>query len=418
MGAYKDYLNYLKGLGLELKGHYDYKNKDYNVACEIERFYNRSCMMFQYHNLPDTIPQLELEKILQTQGYAIIGQIEGKLYACYGGLGGVLDEYNRPTQAIVSIPYLHFNANWDIGTECVIIKNDLMEQGLLPLYAKYLTLQNETEITLLMSLINGRMQTLISASDTQTMESAKEYLNKIIKGDFGVIADNMMFESLKTKPTDNADMDYSKITEVLHYLRGQLYNEIGLATNYNLKKERITQAEVELNTDNLYPMIDNMMLCRRLGLEECYNLFGVDWQVEFNSSWDYRIMNGEPIVTEGDKDDIISDNILSGVDSNDTDNDSDNTGTIELSNIQEQDKTTVSDTDTDDSTNNISMWDSDDNSDISETIDTNVSELNELEQTVINRIEDNIVEVAENVAKEIVDTLSDDTIGNEDKENE
>lgn len=307
--SYKSYLAYLNDLGLSAVSKYDYQEKTLNVNLEIERFLVRSSMMFDWHGLPDTIPQRQLELMLQTQGYAVIGQIDGKLYACYGGLGGMLDEYFRPTKAIVSIPYLRFNADWEIGKDCVVIKNDLVRQGLLPLYAKYITLLNETEITLMLSLINQRVQSYISASDDNTIKSAKEFLDGLRDGKQGVIADNAFLESLKIVSDKAVGNNLDRITETLHYLRGQLFNEIGLATNYNLKKERITQAEVELNTDNLYPFIDDMMFCRRDGIEECYNLFGVDWKVEFNSSWDYRIFNGEQIVTEGNDLDGAVDNV-------------------------------------------------------------------------------------------------------------
>lgn len=412
--SYKSYISYLNDLGLRQVTDYNYLEKEVNVALEIERFLNRSIMMFEWHNLPDTIPQEQFELMLQSQGYAIIGQIEGKLYACYGGLGGLLDEYYRPTQAIVSIPYLHFNATWDIGTDCIIIRNDTLKQGLLPLFSKYITLQNETEITLLLSLVNQRVQRIISASDDMTIKSAEKYLEDIYKGKQGVIGDNAFLESLNiTTEGKGTGNDLRDIVEVLHYLRGQLFNEIGLATNYNLKKERISQAEVELNTDNLYPMIDNMLDNRRQGIEDCYNLFGVDWTVEFNSSWDYRVYNGEPISTGGENDvDIFPD--ISDIDSNsDTDNDNDNTGITELSDIQAESEI--------DNSNNSTSSDNDDSnnsdSDNIDDTDTGDNELNELEQIVVEKIEDNIIEVAETIAEEIVETLT-DTEGTDDNRKE
>lgn len=159
---------------------------------------------------------------------------------------------------------------------------------------------------MLLSLVNQRVQGHISASDNATIESAKKYLEDLMAGKQGVIADNAFLESLKMVGDNKVGNNLTDIVEVLHYLRGQLYNEVGLATNYNLKKERVTRAEVELNTDNLYPLVDDMMFCRREGIEDCYDLFGVDWSVEFNSSWDYRIMNGEPITTEGGVQDGVS----------------------------------------------------------------------------------------------------------------
>lgn len=301
--GHKSFLSYMGELGLRGVTEYDYKDKSVNINLEIERMLERSLMMYQWHNLPETIPQRQLELILQSQGYAIIGEINGGIYACYGGLGGLLDEYNRPTKAIVSIPYFNFNAEWEIDKECIVIKNDTLLQGMLPLYSKYTTILNEIDITLIMALVNMRVQAYISASDDKSIESAKEFLRKLKEGELGVIADSKMFDSLKINEV-SYNQDIYKLREVSQYIRGQLFNEIGLATNYNLKKERITQAEIELNTDNLYPFIDNMYSERLEGIKRVNDFFGSDWGVEFNSSWDYRVYNGEPITTKPDLDDL------------------------------------------------------------------------------------------------------------------
>lgn len=315
--TYKKYLNYLNDLGLSSKTAYDYKDKITNVHNEIERMLSRSIMMFDWHNLPDTIPKEQLELMLQTQGYAIIAQNDNDLYAFYGSLGGVPNEYYQPTKAIVNNPYLNLNKEFTIGEDCALIKNDVMCQGLLPLYSKYATFESETDISMIMALVNLRVQAYISASDNNAIKSAQKMIDDLFNGELSVIADDVMLQSLKINPV-NKYQDLTDIKEVQQYFRGQLYNEIGLATNYNLKKERITQAEVELNTDNLYPFVDNMYERRKEGIESVYDLFGASWEVEFSSSWDYRIYNGEPITTKGDdtENDNTNDNI--GGDSDNT----------------------------------------------------------------------------------------------------
>lgn len=335
--TYKKYLSYLNDLGLSSKTAYDYKDKITNVHNEIERMLSRSIMMFDWHNLPDTIPKEQLELMLQTQGYAIIAQNGNDLYAFYGSLGGVPNEYYQPTKAIVNNPYLNLNKEFTIGEDCALIKNDVMCQGLLPLYSKYATFESETDISMIMALVNLRVQAYISASDNNAIKSAQKMIDDLFNGELSVIADDVMLQSLKINPV-NKYQDLTDIKEVQQYFRGQLYNEIGLATNYNLKKERITQAEVELNTDNLYPFVDNMYERRKEGIESVYDLFGASWEVEFSSSWDYRIYNGEPITTKGDdtKNDNTNDNI--GDDSDNTIDfvdiltTKDDTGIIEQSN--------------------------------------------------------------------------------------
>lgn len=313
MGALKEYTNYLNSLGLASVTNYDYKNKQLNIELEVERCLNRTCMMFQWHNLPDSIPQEQIEKVLQTQGYAIIGKADNdRLYAFYGALGGELDEYYRPTKAIVNNPYLHFNKTFTINFDCIVIKNDLMYQGLLPMLAKYVSQLIECDISLVMALINTRVQAYLSASDNKSIESAKQYLKDIENGKLGVIADSTLLESVKVNAVkDNYNL--ANIRETIQYIKGQLYNEIGLATNYNLKKERITQAEIELNTDYLYPLIDNMYQNRKEGIDRIKEMYGIELEVEYNSSWDYRAYNGEPIVTKGVDNDISSSDGIDGI---------------------------------------------------------------------------------------------------------
>lgn len=292
--GYNAYIQYLNSIGLEQGAKYDYLDKGANIMREIERMINRSIMMFDWHGLPDTIPQKQLELILQMQGYAIITEINGKLYACYGGLGGLLDEYMRPTQATVSIPYLHYNEILDIGRDCALIRNDTLQQGLLPLYSKYCSLINENEISILLALVNQRIEAIISASDNNTIESARQYLKDVMDGKQGIIADNAFLQSLSVINNRQAQGELRELVEALQYLKASMYNEIGIATNYNLKKERVSYAEIKLNTDSLYPMIDDMYYCREQGIEDCKALYG-DFDgvsVEYYSSWDYRVAKG------------------------------------------------------------------------------------------------------------------------------
>lgn len=274
---------------------YNYLDKETNINNNITYMLNRSNIMFKYHGLPDTIPEKELEKINQCNGFSIWGKINGELYALNGGLGGVGDVYNRPTIASISVPYLNYTANWNIDTECVIMCNDTSKIGLLPLFSKYCTLLNENEITMLLATVNKRVQKLLSANDDNTVLSAKEYLKEVFNGKIGVIAESKLFDSLKVNQSSTNDISLTDLFEFEQYLKASLYNEIGLSANFNMKRERLTSAEVESNTDNLYPLVDDMLENRRTALEKINNMFGTNIQVELNSSWDYRILSGSSI---------------------------------------------------------------------------------------------------------------------------
>lgn len=297
--------------GIDYQVTYDYHDKKKNVSDYVKYMLNRSLAMFHYENLPDTIPQAELEKMLQVNGYVAITKVNGELYAFNGGLGGVGDVYNRPTQIVISNPYLQYNATLEIDKDCIIVSNDSMKMGLVPMYEKYCTMLNESDISIILATINKRIQILLSANDDNTVQSAKQFLNDIENGKLGVIAESKLFDSLKVNNSANSsNVNLRDLFELHQYIKASMYNEIGLGSNNNLKREHLLTAEVEVNSDNLYPLVDDMLECRRKALEKVNEMFGTEIQVEFNSSWDYRLYHGEPIDTiNGDENVAGGDNV-------------------------------------------------------------------------------------------------------------
>ena len=246
---------------------------------------NKSLTMFEWKNLPDTLPAVEIEKQLQTNGYTIIGKVQGNVYAFQGGFSGQ-DPYNQPTKAIVNNPSLNYNGTFTINDDCVIIKNDDMQQGLIHIYNKYGTLLIENQITMLMTDYNYRMPFTISSKDDSTTQSAREYLQKIIDGSLGVIGEAKLFDALKVTPTNNKGVNsFADLYGYQQFIEAQLNNTIGLATNNNMKRERLTTNEIEVNKNASYPLIDNMLRNRKQAVEKINKMFDLDIDVEFSSIW-------------------------------------------------------------------------------------------------------------------------------------
>ena len=275
---------------------YDFLNKKRNIDTYIYNTLCKTQSMFKYHNLPDTIPEKILEKFLQKNGFTCFAKYGNDLYVFYGGLGGKQDVYYRPTICTISNPALNFSADLEIDKDCVIVDNDSYRQGLIPIIEKYSAMLVENDISTFLATVNTRITTIFSGGDDITKNSAEEYLRNIFAGKLGVIADNAFLNSLSINPAsrtkDNALTDL--ITQN-QYLKACLLNEIGLNANTQLKKERLVTAEIENNTDCLYPFIDDMLECRRTGIEKVNEMFGTDIEVELNSSWDYRAYNGMSI---------------------------------------------------------------------------------------------------------------------------
>lgn len=267
---------------------------------------NKSLTMFEWKNLPDTLPAVEIEKQLQTNGYTIIAKVQGNVYAFQGGFSGQ-DPYNQPTKAIVNNPSLKYNGTFTINENCVIIKNDDMQQGLMHIYNKYGSLLIENQITMLMTDYNYRMPFTISSKDDSTTQSAREYLQKIIDGSLGVIGEAKLFDALKVTPTNNKGVNsFADLYGYQQFIEAQLNNTIGLATNNNMKRERLTTNEIEVNKNASFPLIDNMLRNRKQAVEKINKMFDLDIDVEFSSIWnstnedDNNGINGDSAINNND----------------------------------------------------------------------------------------------------------------------
>lgn len=291
MGRYEWYFK-----GTLLKS-IDFTDKEQGVAQYVMYMLNRTQSMFKYTGLPDTLPQRDLELILQTQGFAVIpvpskvAGVKGDIYAFGEGasLGGERNVYYMPTICNISSPALNWSDSLKIGEECVVIPNDSLYMGLLPLFSRYATMLTENDLSMWIADINLRIIDLISAPDDNTLKSAKGFLDDIKSGKLGVISNSAFLEGLKATPYNSGDSHImTQLIELQQYLKAGWYNDIGLNANYNMKRESITSNEAQLNDDALLPLIDNMLEMRQKGFDLVNKLCGTNIKVELNSSWQVR----------------------------------------------------------------------------------------------------------------------------------
>ena len=247
---------------------------------------NRTQVMFDYENLPETIPARNLEILLQLNGNVFFTEVEGKYYVFTGGLGGEPDVYYEPTIYTVANPALNFSKNLKIDEDGVLIRSDSYGVGLLPMFQKYAALLAENEITMRIADINNRIPFLLSAADDRTKASAEKFLKDVADGKLGFISDNAFLESLKSiSTTVQNSISLTDLIEFEQYLRAGWFNDLGINDNYNMKRESISPDEAQLNDDALLPFVDDMLECRRIGLEKVNNMYGLDIKVNLASSW-------------------------------------------------------------------------------------------------------------------------------------
>lgn len=267
---------------------YNFKDKT-NAANAYNRYMlARTRRMFEYKNLPETIPARNLELLLQVNGFACITDVpEQGLYAFYGGLGGEPNVYYMPTQCIVNNPALNYNKILEIDRDCIIIPNDSMYLGLMPMFTRYSTSLVESDLTMWIYDVINRATKVLAAQDDNTQASASLFIKRLFDGDLSIVAENKFLDGLAAYDFNgNAQGRITDLIEYHQYLKASWYNDLGLKANYNMKRERLTDDELSTNEAALLPLVDDMLSCRQKALEKINEKYGTNISVKLSSSWE------------------------------------------------------------------------------------------------------------------------------------
>ena len=279
----------------EINCKYDFDKPDkQEMLNDLIRYYlDRLQSMFVYENLPESIPAKWLENYLFCNG--LVGFIKDgdDLIVTNGGIGDEPNVYYIPTKFIVSNPHLKDEKaarTYTIGENCAIVYNDIYAVGMLPLLKLYCSQLVENHITMNIADIIARASIVLSAADDKTKASAEEWLRQLRNGNPGIIGEApfLIGNNDKSLHIDHFREVASTLTDLIEYhqyLKASLYNEMGLDSNYNMKRESINSNESQLNDDMLHPLIDTMLKCREDGLKEVNRIFGTNITVCFNSAW-------------------------------------------------------------------------------------------------------------------------------------
>ena len=283
-----------------IEKYFDFEDKVAAVNYYADSMLNKTITMFTYNNLPDSLVEREIELMLQTGGKCIVTEWDGELVALEGNYAPPNDVYYRPTHFIVANPWANINHEFElvnrylVKTEttgehkpAVLLRNDPLDRGLLPIIHKYGALLTEVDLTMYLASLNFRAIYAITANTDREFESAKSFLSQVKDGKQGVMLEEEMSNGIKTQPYANSSQGYiTQIIELKQYLDGKFLNEIGLNANYNMKRERLSASETDLNEDSLRPLIDTMLEERQLACDEINRQFGTDISVEFASAWE------------------------------------------------------------------------------------------------------------------------------------
>lgn len=299
----KDSLRFLGDTDSSVNCTCDILDKATSIFNYVQYMFDRTNRMFRYKGLPDTIPEYIFEYMLQIYGSVAVLEHGGELYAFRCRFGGPPDPYYRPTQAVIANPALNIETTfrvvnnlppfdkttWEKYPPCVRFLNDSQIQGLIPLFTRYATQMAENDVSIRSAQINLRQQTVIAADTGPEIQSAESYIKNLEDGKLSSIQKRPFADGVKVMNASNGQSNtVIQLIELQQYLKASWYNEIGLNSNFNMKRQYMSSDEVNSSADIMLPLIDNMLFSRQQAVEAINKEFGTSISVEKDSAWEKK----------------------------------------------------------------------------------------------------------------------------------
>lgn len=285
--------------------------KQYDDTVHINDLLLNRLTMFEYTNLPETIPDWLLETILSTEGTAGICQMDdGNLYTGSGGFCGAVVNFLPTEYQITNVGVGHKQGK--IGEVFAVGYNNstLSPDFMLMQTASILT---EIDVSERCNVLFSRLLRIPKVADEKEKVSIEKSIKAVMDGKFeAVVSKNVMEQIMETGSADNKFLDLCDIKDIdkLQYLNQyrdnivkrfyQFYGQ-GLQTTAKLAQQTTDELH---GTDTIAMIVPLDMLRRRKDMcEQINSVFGTDISVDFSECWRDSRKEMEELYTCGEPED-------------------------------------------------------------------------------------------------------------------
>lgn len=288
-------------MGFIYRGEYKgVSNVQDNFDLYFDMLVNKVCNLFKWENLPETVDERFLMVNLMLSGRVCWFNHKGRIYALNGSWGGEPNVYYRPTQFIVANPVigsktltvLNKDGSNSIDRLDGIIMpltdadyfNEGEQGGLYRLIYQTAGLLADNISSLNVSQINGRVSQIWTADNDAMARTVEEVVRDIYEGHPYRVVSQDILNKVNAVPTAQTGQSNTllNLIEAHQYILASFYNEIGIPSQWNMKRERVNTAETELMTGSLDVSVYNMEKNLKNAVEKINELFGTDISVRFN----------------------------------------------------------------------------------------------------------------------------------------
>lgn len=293
----------MKDIKIDLKTMYEVSDVRIGYDYWFYKLLDYLLGMFIYENVPETLPQREIESNLILTGHAVFFRNVGEL-VCIPTQIYDFDEYYRPTMAVygnikIKSKVLKFGDNAEVVYNNRIRGNILQQQmvdgGLLTFIQRYARLLADVESTIDIRLVNSRQTSFQIATNQQMADQLKALNDQVAIGKRAVITDSQFVAAFRNVDIA-AKTDTEKVNDLLiarDKILATFFREIGVKFQQEQKKAQLTEDEVTADEQLLLINPLDMLKEREEGIERVNAHFGTNIKVKLNPAYDRREVNND-----------------------------------------------------------------------------------------------------------------------------
>jgi hypothetical protein len=203
------------------------------------------------------------------------------------------DLYYLPRKVLVVSPYLTGEYILTPGEDCEVVYCTSLDQyrymdytisGIKPLLMYTADLLADTIVSISVALKNIRLTNVLAADDQNVVDSIRAAVQKMYNGEPYVVVQSTLVSTLQSFPVrQNVQTnEILQLIELYQYIWARFYEQIGIKTHDNMKKERMITAEVDEGADMALFNIDDLRASISEGLDRVNAMFGTKMKLRIN----------------------------------------------------------------------------------------------------------------------------------------
>lgn len=270
--------------------------------------------IFEYDNLPESLPKREIELNLLLTGHAVIFTDKADIVTACTTLYN-FDRYYNPIQAVFAQPrmnsktlYLDNSIEAHKQNAVVIYNNDIKDNifyipadgGLLTFISRYARRLADIESSENIYAVNSRLTSFPVGSTDSVIANIKKFFNSLILGKREVIVDDAIINSFR-----NVDIVRSNIKDSINdiliardKILEQFFRDIGVKFFADNKKAQLTDNEVEADNQLLLISLESMLKSRQEGIAAVNEFYGTNIGVRISDNFNRENFKSEVLNNE------------------------------------------------------------------------------------------------------------------------